>query len=200
MPPDPPLTPIRRQYLELKARYPGAILFFRLGDFYETFDEDAKLVAKELDITLTSRPLGKQGRVPLAGVPYHAVEGYLARLVSKGYRVAICEQLADPSSVKGIVPRGVVRVVTPGTVVEPGLLDSKRNNYLVAYALAPAGRAGGPNTAGIAYIDITTSEFGVTQLPADKVAGELERLAPAELLVAQGAEAPAELSGVATPG
>jgi DNA mismatch repair protein MutS len=155
------LTPLRKQYLELKARYPGAILFFRLGDFYETFDDDAKLVAKELDITLTSRPNGKAGRVPLAGVPYHAVEGYLAKLVRKGYRVAICEQQADPKTVKGLVPRDVVRVVTPGTVVEPQLLESKRNNYLAA--IAPSGITGA-SAYGLAYIDITTSEFGVTQL------------------------------------
>ncbi len=189
---DPALTPIRRQYLDLKARYPNAILLFRLGDFYETFDEDAKIAAKELDLTLTSRPMGKSGRIPMAGVPYHAVEGYLAKLISKGYRVAICEQLADPSSVKGIVPRDVVRVVTPGTVIEPQLLESKRNNYLAAYVP-------GAVDAGIAFIDITTSEFGVTQVPLERAAAELQRLAPSELLVREGAALPEGLESTVTP-
>ena len=192
---EPSLTPLRKQYLELKARYPGAILLFRMGDFYETFDDDAKLVAKELDITLTSRPNGKGERTPLAGVPYHAVEGYLAKLVRKGYRVAICEQQADPKTVKGIVPRDVVRVVTPGTVIEPQLLDSKRNNYLAA--IAPSAITGASGY-GIAYIDITTSEFGVTQASEDRVAAELERLNPAEVLVPEGVDLPFALPGNVT--
>ena len=189
---DPALTPIRRQYLDLKARYPNAILLFRLGDFYETFDEDARIAARELDLTLTSRPMGRNGRTPMAGVPYHAVEGYLAKLISKGYRVAICEQLADPSSVKGIVPRDVVRVVTPGTVVEPQLLESKRNNYLAAYVP-------GATDAGIAFIDITTSEFGVTQVTLERAAAELQRLAPSELLVREGTALPFGLESTVTP-
>ena len=109
-------TPIRLQYLELKQRYPDTILFFRLGDFYETFDDDAKLIAAELHITLTSKPMGKDLRVPLAGVPYHSIDGHVAKLVAKGHRVAICEQMADPADVKGIVPRDVVRVVTAGKI------------------------------------------------------------------------------------
>ncbi|MBM3190042.1 MAG: DNA mismatch repair protein MutS, partial [Chloroflexi bacterium] len=122
-------TPIRQQYLQIKKRYPEAILFFRLGDFYETFDADAQLVSQELDIVLTSRNVAKGQRVPMAGVPYHAAEGYIAKLIAKGYKVAICEQMAsDP--IKGLMPREVVRVVTPGTVVEPVLLSDKRNNYL----------------------------------------------------------------------
>ena len=127
------LTPIRRQYLQLKSQYPDSILFFRLGDFYETFDADAELIARELDLVLTSRPIGKGQRVPLAGVPYHAADNYIARLIEKGYRVAVAEQLADPATVKGIVPRDVTRVVTPGTVLEPELLDEKRPNYLAAW-------------------------------------------------------------------
>src|SRR5512145_1743119 len=111
-----PSTPIRRQYLEIKRRFPQAIVFFRLGDFYETFDDDAKLVANELQITLTSKPMGKDLRVPLAGVPYHSIDGHIAKLVARGYRVAVCEQLADPAEVKGLVRRDVVRVVTSGTV------------------------------------------------------------------------------------
>src|SRR3954465_5977380 len=121
-------TPIRRQYLEIKRRYPHAIVFFRLGDFYETFEDDAKLCARELEITLTSKVLGKDFRVPLAGIPYHAVDGYLARLIAKGYKVAVCEQMADPASVKGLVPREVTRVVTPGTVLEENLLEAGSNS------------------------------------------------------------------------
>src|SRR5512143_2232023 len=151
------LTPIRRQYLQIKNQYPDSILFFRLGDFYETFDADAELIARELDITLTSRPVGKGQRVPLAGVPYHAVEGYIARLIDRGYRVAIAEQLADPATVKGIVPRDVTRVVTPGTVIEPELLDEKRANYLAAWI------SDGTHV-GLADTDITTGEFAATQI------------------------------------
>src|SRR3972149_3674700 len=128
------MTPLQSQSLEIKRRYPHAVVFFRLGDFYETFDDDAKLVARELEITLTSKPMGKGQRVPLAGVPYHALDGYLARLIAKGYKVAICEQMSDPAISKGLVDREVVRVVTPGTVVEGNLLDERANNYLVALA------------------------------------------------------------------
>ena len=154
------VTPIRKQYLDLKRQYPDTILLFRLGDFYETFDADAELVARELDIVLTSRPVGKGQRVPLAGVPHHAVESYMARLIEKGYRVAIAEQMADPATVKGIVPREVTRVVTPGTVVEPALLDEKRPNYLAAW-VEDDGRV------GLAYADVTTGEFAVTQFAGE---------------------------------
>ena len=128
-------TPIRLQYLELKQRYPDTILFFRLGDFYETFDDDAKLVAAELQITLTSKPMGKDLRVPLAGVPYHSIDGHVAKLVARGHRVAICEQMADPADVKGIVPRDVVRVVTAGTVTADASLDAAAPNYLASLAV-----------------------------------------------------------------
>ena len=117
------ITPIRKQYLEIKRQYPNAILFFRLGDFYETFDQDAEIASRELDIVLTSRPVGKGVRVPLAGIPHHAAENYLARLIERGYHVAICEQVGD-QPVKGIFPREVVRVVTPGTVTRIGLAAS----------------------------------------------------------------------------
>jgi DNA mismatch repair protein MutS len=172
-------TPLRRQYLQIKKQYPDAILLFRLGDFYETFDEDAKVLARTCDIVLTSRPVGKNQRVPLAGVPHHAVEGYIAKLINAGYKVAICEQVSD-QTVKGLMPREVVRVITPGTVVEPTLLDEKRNNYLAALAVEG-------NKAGIAYVDITTGEFATTQISDDNVwqavEQELERLQPAEVLV-----------------
>src|SRR3990170_1774640 len=123
------VSPIRKQYLEIKREHPQAILFFRLGDFYETFDQDAEIAARELDIVLTSRNVAKGVRIPMAGIPYHAVENYLARLIEKGYHVAICEQVGD-QPVKGLVPREVTRVVTPGTLVEPGLLPGEANNYL----------------------------------------------------------------------
>src|SRR5512133_4103790 len=122
-------TPIRQQYLDIKRQYPDTIVFFRLGDFYETFDQDAEITSRELDIVLTSKFVGKGQRVPLAGIPYHAVENYLARLIEKGYHVAICEQMGEMPT-RGIFPRKVVRVVTPGTVTEPGLLPGDANNYL----------------------------------------------------------------------
>src|SRR5512142_1036115 len=127
-------TPIRSQYLEIKRQYPGAILFFRLGDFYETFDQDAETTSRELDIVLTSRPVARGVRIPMAGIPYHAVENYLARLIEKGYHVAICEQVGD-QPLKGLFPRKVIRVVTPGTVTEPALLPGDSNNYLTAVIL-----------------------------------------------------------------
>jgi DNA mismatch repair protein MutS len=171
------LTPIRRQYLQIKNQYPDTILFFRLGDFYETFDADAELIARELDIVLTSRPVGKGQRVPLAGVPYHAADNYIARLIEKGYRVAVAEQLADPSTVKGIVPRDVTRVITPGTVIEPELLDEKRPNYLAAWI------SDGQHV-GFAYADVTTGEFAATQIESI-AAGEQEllRVMPRECLL-----------------
>jgi DNA mismatch repair protein MutS len=178
------LTPIRRQYLEIKREYPGTILFFRLGDFYETFDEDAEITARELDIVLTSRPIGKGKRSPLAGIPYHAVESYLARLLEKGYHVAICEQMGQ-EPVGGIFPRKVVRVVTPGTILEPGLLQSDANNYLAAVVVSdamPGGELQAPPLAAVAYTDVTTGEFCVTELPHDSLGAELSRLRPAELI------------------
>ena len=178
-------TPIRRQYLSIKQQYPQAIVLFRLGDFYETFDEDARVVANELEIVLTSREMGKGNRVPMAGIPYHALDNYLARLINHGHKVAICEQVTKPGETKGIVEREVVRVVTPGTIVEPGLLDSKTNNYLVGVVL-------NDEEAGIAYVDITTSEFATTQLPIRRTTPELERLRPSELIT----NARAELSGL----
>lgn len=193
-------TPIRRQYLEIKRRYPNTIVFFRLGDFYETFDDDAKLVAQELEITLTSKPMGKDMRVPLAGFPYHSLQMHLKKLVGHGYRVAICEQLVDPKTVKGIVPRDVTRVVTPGTIVEEDLLSASVNNYLAAVALPSGARqpVGEPEACGLAYLDITTGEFAVTELPLPELAVELVRLAPAEVLVPEGHELPAPFDGAVT--
>ena len=174
------MTPVRRQYLKIKEAYRDSIVLFRMGDFYETFDEDARLVASELDITLTGRSLGKNLRVPMAGVPAHSVESYLARLVRKGYQVAICEQLSDPALSKGLVERDVVRVVTPGTVFEDSLLDQRANNYLAAISVDGA-------RAGLAYADITTGEFAAAQVPVAQLPLELGRIAPAEVLVSSSA-------------
>ncbi len=169
------MTPIRRQYLKIKHSFPDAIVLFRMGDFYETFDEDAHVASKELEITLTSRSMGKNVKVPMAGFPAHAVESYLAKLVKRGHKVAICEQLSVPDSSKGLVERDVVRVVTPGTVLESALLDQKVNNYLAAVVLEG-------DSAGFAYADVTTGEFAAAQLDRSQLPLELERISPAEVL------------------
>ena len=177
------MTPIRRQYLKIKGDHPDSILLFRMGDFYETFDDDAVLAAKELEITLTSRSMGKGLRVPLAGVPVHALDNYLSRLIKKGHKVAICEQTSDPATSKGLVDRDVVRVVTPGTVLESALLDQKTNNYLAAVS-EHEGRA------GLAYVDITTGEFSATELAVNELPLELERIEAAEVLVPDSGDRP----------
>ena len=174
------VTPIRQQYLDIKRQHPDSILFFRLGDFYETFDQDAELASRELDLVLTSRPVAKGIRIPMAGIPYHAVENYLARLIDKGYHVAICEQVGDQPAKNGLFSREVVRVVTPGTIVETGLLHGDRNNYL-------AGLFWQDERAGLAVVDITTGEFSATEMEgADLPAllrAEFLRLNPAEVLL-----------------
>ncbi len=171
------VTPSRQQYLDIKAQHQDAIVFFRLGDFYETFDDDAKLAAEVLDLVLTSRPQGKNQRTPMAGVPHHAAEGYIARLIAKGYKVALCEQIGDSSQIKGLMPREVVRVFTAGTVIEPGMLDAGRNNYLTAVLLEG-------DRVGLAYADVTTGEFATTQFNGRRrLTEELARLDPAELLL-----------------
>ncbi|MCJ7570248.1 MAG: DNA mismatch repair protein MutS [Anaerolineales bacterium] len=173
------VTPIRKQYLDIKHNYPDALLFFRLGDFYETFDEDAEITARELDIVLTSRNIAKGSRIPMAGIPHHAAEGYIARLIERGYHVAICDQVGD-RPVKGLFPREVVRVITPGTVVEAELLPGDRNNYLVSVILDG-------NNLGIAIADISTGEFSVGQFESEDrlvaLQQELYRLSPAEVLI-----------------
>jgi len=151
------LTPAMRQYLEIKARYPDCILFFRMGDFYEMFFEDAVLASKLLEITLTSRDKGKEDSVPLCGFPWHAASSYIARLISKGYKVAICEQMEDPRLARGVVKREVVRVVTPGLVLDPDSLEAKQNNFLAGVALR--GEA-----FGLAFVDVSTGEFRATEM------------------------------------
>ena len=184
------ITPIRKQYLQIKHQYPQAIVFFRLGDFYETFDQDAEIASRELDIVLTSRNVAKGTRVPMAGIPHHAAENYLARLIDKGFHVAICEQMGD-EPVKGLFPRKVVRVVTPGTVIEPGLLPGDANNYLACVVMDDESSVG---RAGVAYVDITTGEFATTELMGVDLhvvlRAELIRLKPAEILHPEGQRLP----------
>ena len=173
-------TPLMKQYNEIKKDYEDSILFFRLGDFYEMFFEDAVKASKELGLALTSRNKEKEANVPLAGVPYHSASSYITKLVSKGYKVAICEQVEDPKAAKGIVKREVVKVVTPGTVVDVDSLDSKSNNYLLSIREADG-------KIGIAYIDITTGEFKVTEIEKEKdyskLFNELNKIEPKEILL-----------------
>ncbi len=172
-------TPLMKQYKDIKSQHQDSILFFRLGDFYEMFFEDAVKASKELGLTLTSRNKEKGTDVPLAGVPYHSAASYISRLVSKGYKIAICEQTEDPKAAKGIVKREVVRIVTPGTVIDVDTLDARSNNYLMSIT-ASEGKF------GIAYIDITTGEFKVTETENDKdcmkIINELNKIEPKEVL------------------
>jgi DNA mismatch repair protein MutS len=174
---DEKLSPAMKQFQRFKQKYPDCILFFRMGDFYETFYEDAKVCSKVLGLTLTSRSKG-ENPVPLAGVPYHAVEGYLKKMLQAGFRVAVCEQVEDPKTAKGVVKRDVVRIVTPGTLTDDILLDAKEDNFLCAVSL------GTRNRAVISWVDISTGHFFVQELPEERLLDELLRLAPAECLLA----------------
>ena len=170
-------TPMMRQYLEIKARYPDAILFFRLGDFYEMFLDDAVVAARILDISLTSRNKGAEEEIPMCGIPYHSAQPYLAKLVRAGHKVAICEQVEDPRAVKGLVKREVVRVVTPGTAIEQELLDADAHNFFVVVAT-------GEDGYGVASLDLSTGHFRVTSVTSlDEVIRELSAIAPREILV-----------------
>ena len=179
------VTPMLRQYQALKEQYRDCLLFFRLGDFYEMFYEDAVTASRELSITLTARDSGGGQRAPMCGVPHHAVDTYVPRLIAKGYKVAICEQLEDPKAAKGIVKRDVIRVITPGTILENDMLAEKRHNYLAA-AAAIYGKDGRWQF-GLAYVDISSGDFWATEIAGsdvwDKLADELARLQPAELLL-----------------
>jgi DNA mismatch repair protein MutS len=176
-------TPLMRQYHSVKEQVPGALLFFRMGDFYELFMDDAVIAARELEITLTSRNKDAEQPIPMAGVPYHAADGYLARLIAKGYRVAICEQMEAPSPGKKIVRREITRIVTPGTATDAHMLRSRENNYLAAIARKA-------NRAGLAYVDVSTGEFRSTELPLEDVGPQLESLNVREVLVPSGLEWP----------
>jgi DNA mismatch repair protein MutS len=171
------LTPAMKQFHKFKQKHPDCILFFRMGDFYETFYEDAKTCSKVLGLTLTSRSKG-DNPIPLAGVPYHAVDGYLKKMLQAGYRVAVCEQVEDPKTAKGVVKRDVVRIVTPGTLTDDMLLTAKEDNFLCAVSL------GTKHSAAISWVDISTGHFFVQELPEEKLLDELLRLSPAECLLA----------------
>ena len=189
------LTPMMKQYLEIKEQNPDSILFFRLGDFYEMFAEDARLASRELDLTLTSRDKGKRAKpedeqIPMCGIPYHASESYIARLIAKGYKVAICEQLEDPAAAKGLVKRDIIRVVTPGTVTDTACLDEKASNFLCAvYADS--------RSAGAAFCDVTTGRAHLTSFTGkdrvEHIVNELGRFSPAEAVLNDGAASEAAL-------
>jgi DNA mismatch repair protein MutS len=171
------LTPLFRQYHSIKSQYPDVILMFRLGDFYEMFGKDAEIASRELDLVLTSREAGKGKRIPMCGVPYHAVERYIARLLSRGHKVAICEQMEDPAKAKGLVKRAVTRIVTPGTVVEESMLEARRSSFLAAVA-----RDG--DEYGLAIADVSTGELISTNIKGERLLWEeLQRTSPAELLL-----------------
>jgi len=170
------LTPMMQQYTEIKNQYNDCILFYRLGDFYEMFFEDAITCSKELEITLTGKSCGQEERAPMCGIPYHAVDGYLTKLISKGYRVAICEQVEDPKAAKGLVRREVIRIVTPGTNLNPLALDESKNNYLMGIVHTI-------NAYGIATVDITTGDFYVTEVDSDrKLLDEINKFNPSEII------------------
>lgn len=174
------LTPMMLQYMEVKRQYPNCLLFYRLGDFYEMFFEDALIASKELELTLTGRDCGLQERAPMCGVPYHSVDTYINKLISGGHKIAICEQMEDPALAKGLVERAVTRVITPGTVIEEKMLEQSKNNYLMALLCKPQG-------VGIAYTDVSTGEFCTYQLLSkdslELFYDEFSRIQPTEIIV-----------------
>ncbi|TCD48662.1 DNA mismatch repair protein MutS [Chlorobium sp. N1] len=182
-------SPMMRQYLEVKERYPDYLLLFRVGDFYETFFDDACTISTAVNIVLTRRSNGSAADVPMAGFPHHASEGYIAKLVRKGFKVAVCDQVEDPALAKGIVRREITDIVTPGITYSDSILDDRQNNYLCAAALMKEGRQ---RVAGVAYIDVTTAEFRLATIPAESLADFVRSLHPSELLVAQSEKADAE--------
>ena len=172
------ISSMMQQYLQIKDQNPDALLLFRVGDFYELFFDDAELVSRELELTLTGKDCGLSERAPMCGVPYHAVDTYVARLIEKGYRVAICDQMTDPAESKGLVERAVTRVITPGTLIESTMLDEHAANYIMAVCQQKKG-------AGVAFCDVSTGEFFVHQLAnvSAELNDELARIAPRELVV-----------------
>ncbi|HIZ07012.1 MAG TPA: DNA mismatch repair protein MutS, partial [Candidatus Eubacterium avistercoris] len=169
-------TPMMQQYLETKKEYPDCILFYRLGDFYEMFFDDALTASKELEITLTGKNCGMEERAPMCGVPYHAVEGYLNKLVQKGYKVAICEQMEDPKLTKGLVKREVVRIVTPGTNLDTNALDETKNNYIMCIVYTE-------DKYGISIADVTTGDYYMTEVDSErKLLDEISKFMPSEII------------------
>ena len=170
------LTPMMQQYMKTKEGYKDCILFYRLGDFYEMFFDDAKIVSKELELTLTGKNCGLEERAPMCGVPFHAVEGYLSRLVSKGYKVAICEQMEDPATAKGLVKRDVIRVVTPGTNLDAHSLDESRNNYIMSIVYIS-------DRFGLSFADVSTGDYFLTEVDAPrKLTDEMCKFSPREVI------------------
>lgn len=173
------LTPMMKQYLNIKEKYKDTLLFFRLGDFYELFFDDAIIASKELEIALTGRDCGLEERAPMCGVPHHAADSYINKLVANGYKVAICEQVEDPAVAKGIVKRDVVRVITPGTLIDTDLLEEKTNNYLMCIFANDRG-------IGISYVDISTGELFATQIIDanldQKLQDEISKTQPKEII------------------
>jgi DNA mismatch repair protein MutS len=180
------LSPMMKQYFQIKKDYPGVILFFRLGDFYEMFFDDAKTASKELDLVLTGRDCGQEERAPMCGVPFHSADSYIAKLVSRGYKVAICEQTEDPKAAKGIVKRDVIRVITPGTVIESNILEDGVNNYLCSICK-------GDNETGMCFADVSTGEFHITVINGEneeeKIINQLSTYSPKEIIVNSAASA-----------
>ena len=175
-------TPLMKQYAQVKAKYPDTILLFRMGDFFETFEEDAKIASKVLGITLTKRGNGAAGEIPLAGFPHHALETYLPKLLKAGHRVAVCEQMEDPKFARGIVKRDVIEVVTPGVAYSDKVLEQKQNNYLAAIAL-PSALATGQDTIGLAFVDVSTAEFNVSEFLLRQLPEQIASINPSEMLV-----------------
>ena len=175
-------TPLMKQYAQVKAKHPDTILLFRMGDFFETFEEDAKITSRVLGITLTRRGNGAAGEIPLAGFPHHALDAYLPKLLKAGYRVAVCEQMEDPRFARGIVKREVIEVVTPGVAFSDRVLEQKQNNYLAAVAV-PTPLATGTDLIGFAYVDVTTAEFRAGEFPLKALAEQVSSVSPAEIIV-----------------
>ena len=171
------LTPMLKQYMSIKDKHPGIILFYRLGDFYETFLEDAIITSKALEITLTSRDAGANGKMAMAGIPVKAVQNYMQKLLSKGYKVAICEQMEDPATAKGLVKREVTRTISAGTIVEQEYLDANKNNYIASVFIDE-----NKKKFALAYSDITTGEFKITQSDLINLEKEIARIEPVEIL------------------
>ena len=174
------LSPMMQQYLEIKKQHKDEILFYRIGDFYEMFFDDARTASRELDLTLTGKQCGQEERAPMCGVPFHSYEGYVARLIAKGYKVAICEQVEDPAKAKGLVKRDIIRVVTPGTIIESSMLQDDKNNYIASIFIKG-------NTAGLCFADVSTGTAHITELRQEKVVPavitELCRYHPSEVLM-----------------
>src|SRR3974390_1991239 len=193
------VTPMMEQYLEIKAAHPGLLLFYRMGDFYELFFDDAEVASRALGIMLTKRGKHQGLDIPMCGVPVERADDYLHRLIAQGFRVAVCEQLEDPAAArargnKSVVRRDVVRLVTPGTLTEDTLLDARTNNYLLSIARAKA--SAGADRFGLAWIDISTSEFMVTECAGGELQATLARINPNEVIVADSLYGDSELSSL----